>query len=68
MLDILDESIKDRCDLSTGYVRFKLIIDPSEDDSMISFLSKYEILEKMKTKRFISSNLFGEKHSEKVLA
>ena len=66
VLEVLKESIDDTCDLSTGYIRYKLIIDPSEDDSMISFLLKYGILRKEKTRRFISSNLFGDKGLAKV--
>lgn len=61
ILEILDESLQDKCDRSTGYVRFKLIIDPNEDDSMISFLFKYGILKKERTKQFICSKLFGER-------
>ena len=66
VLEIVKESINDKCDLSKGYIRYKLIIDPSEDDSMISFLFKYGILERGKTRRFISSNLFGDKGLAKV--
>jgi hypothetical protein len=67
VLEVLKESIDDRCDLSEGYIRYKLIIDPSEDDSMISFLFKYEILDKERTRRFISSNLFGDEGLARVM-
>jgi hypothetical protein len=66
VLDVLKESINDKCDLSKGYIRYKLIIDPSEDDSMISFLFNYEILDKKETRRFISSNLFEDNELVKV--
>ena len=67
MLEVVEESIADKCDLSSGYIRYKLIIDPSEDDSMISFLFKFGVLDRTKCKRFINSNLFGDNEAQKVL-
>lgn len=62
----MNESIEDKCDLSASHVRFKVIIDPSEDNSVVSFLFKYGILTKRLTKQFSSSELFGDKELQKV--
>ncbi len=67
MFDILNESIQDKCDLATGYVRYKLIIDPSEDDSVISFLMNYGILNRQRTNIFITSKFFADKEIQKVM-
>lgn len=66
MLKILQESITEERDLGAGPSRYKLIIDPSEDDSMISYLFKCELLIKEKTKVFISSKLFRDHEIQKV--
>ena len=69
--DVLKESLED---CSSSYinkvhtsiqteVRYKLIIDPSEDDSLVRLLFKYGVLEREKTRLYICSDFPGDSHT-----
>ena len=72
VLDVLKESLND-CSLVLGdafrmgiqsEVRYKLIIDPSEDDSLVRLLFEFGILDATKTKVYVCSDFPGNSHSE----
>ena len=43
-------------------VRYKLIIDPSDDDSLVRLLFKYGILKRDQTRLYICSDFPGDSH------
>jgi len=43
-------------------VRYKLIIDPSEDDSLVRLLFKYDVLKRDQTRLYICSDFPGDSH------
>ena len=59
----LRESLTDKPkDLSfENEVRYKLLIDSSEDESLISYLFKFGLLQRADTKVFVSSHLKKDK-------
>ncbi len=72
VLEVLKESLNDHA-LSSGdvfrmgiqsEVRYKLIIDPSEDGSLLRLLFGFEILDTTKTKVYVCSDFPGSSHSE----
>ena len=68
ILDILKDSLQDHAKSETdavhssiqSEVRYKLIIDPSEDDSLVRLLFMYGVLEEKKTRLYICSDFAGE--------
>ena len=49
-------------------VRYKLLIEPSEDDSLIRLLFAYEVLNRDSTKILVCSNKFpGDSEAQKVI-
>ena len=58
VLDILNASLRDHPQhhSSENEVRYKLIIDPSDDDSLIRLLFTFGILKREKTRIFMCSN------------
>ena len=69
VLAILRDSLLDkRKDLSAeNEVRYKLIIDSSEDESIIRFLFTYGILQRDRTRLYICSKFSGDGEAQKVL-
>ena len=67
-MDVLKDSLADCPQIRTPEteVRYKLIIDPSEDDFLIRYLFKYGILAKKKTRTFICSDFFEDSEIQKV--
>ena len=70
ILDILSDSLCDRPSSeynSENEVRYKLIIDPSEDDSLVRllFMSK-KLVHDHNTHVFVSSDLPGDSDLQKV--
>ena len=45
-------------------VRYKLIIDPSEDDSLVRLLFTFNVLKREQTKIYVCSDLQGDKSVE----
>ena len=70
ILDILKSSLQDRPQeiqgLSENEVRYKLIIDPSEDDSLVRLLFTFEILQRDNTRVFVCSNFPADSHLQKI--
>lgn len=70
-MDILRASLDDHPQLSSkdvleNEVRYKLIIDPSEDDSLIRHLFSFEVLDRKRTKMFVCSDFPGDGQLQKV--
>ena len=72
ILDILKDSLKDcpqnQHELSDNEVRYKLIIDPSEDDSLVRLLFTFQVLLKTKTRMCVCSDFPGDSHLQKINA
>ena len=70
ILDVLQESMKD-CpsssrDLVENQARYKLIIDPSEDESVVRLLFSFGILVRKKTRVFVCSDFPGDGQLQKI--
>lgn len=72
ILDILKDSLADcpqnQRELSDNEVRYKLIIDPSEDDSLVRLLFTFKVLIKTKTRMCVCSDFPGDSHLQKINA
>ena len=70
ILDVLQDSMKDRPqamqDLTENEVRYKLIIDPSEDDSLVRLLFSVGVLERENTRMFVCSDFPGDGQLQKI--
>ena len=71
ILEVLKDSLKDRPqqqgkDMAEAEVRYKLIIDPSEDDSLVRLLFSFKVLQREKTHIFMCSDFPGNTHLQKV--
>ncbi len=69
ILSILKNSLADHASTEGGdvhnsiqsEVRYKLIIDPSEDDSLMRLLFTYEVLKRNNTRLYICSDFPGDR-------
>ena len=71
ILEVLRDSLDDRPqqkgqDMTEAEVRYKLIIDPSEDDSLIRLLFSFKVLQREKTRMFVCSDFPGDSQLQKV--
>ena len=70
VLEVLKDSMHDKPhavkDLSENEVRFKLIIDPSEDDSLIRLLFTIHAMDREKTHLFVCSDFPGDSEVQKI--
>ena len=68
VLDVLKESLKDRSEREEeeNEVRYKLVIDPSEDSSMVRLLFRFGVLQRDNTRIYVCSNFPGDNQLEKV--
>ena len=70
ILEILKESIQDRPqamqNLTENEVRYKLIIDPSEDDSLVRLLFSMGVLTRDNTRMFVCSDFPGDGELQKI--
>lgn len=70
ILGVLQESMQDSpsssLDLAENEVRYKLIIDPSEDDSVVRLLFSFGILERNNTRMFVCSDFPGDGQLQKI--
>ena len=69
--EVLKDSLKDRPSqegqyMSENEVRYKLIIDPSEDDSLIRLLFSLGILDRQNTRMYVCSDFPGDSQIQKV--
>ena len=69
ILEVLRDSLQD-CPYQQGQdmaeVRYKLIIDPSEDDSIVQLLFCIGVLQWKETRMFMCSNFPGDSKLKKV--
>lgn len=71
ILEVLQASLEDRPqqfsrDMAEAEVRYKLIIDPSEDDSLVRLLFSFGVLQRKETRMFVCSNFPGDSQLQKV--
>ena len=71
ILEVLKDSLGDHSyqqgqDMAEAGVRYKLIIDPSEDDSLVRLLFTFGVLQRKETRMFVCSNFPGDNQLEKV--
>ena len=69
VLDVLKESLKDKPqdeDLTENEVRYKLIIDPSEDDSLVRLLFSVGVMERSSTHLFMCSDFPRDGEVQKI--
>ena len=53
-------------DRNVAEVRYKLIVDPSEDDSLVRLLFSFEVLQRKETRMFVCSDFPGDSQLQKV--
>ena len=73
ILEVLRDSLEDRPqqhgrDMAEAEVRYKLLIDPSEDDSLIRLLFSFGVLQRKQTRMYVCSNFPGDSHLQRVIA
>lgn len=70
ILDVLQESMKDcpssSINLAENQARYKLIIDPSEDESVVRLLFSFGILVRANTRVFVCSDFPGDGQLQKI--
>ena len=70
ILEVLQDSMQDRPqagqNLSEKGVRYKLIIDPSEDDSLVRMLFSMGLLQREKVRMFVCSDFPGDGQLQKI--
>ena len=68
VLTVLQESLQDFSEHEGGgnEVRYKLIIDPSEDSSLVRLLFRFGILQRDNTRIYVCSNFPGDNQLQKV--
>ena len=67
ILDILKDSLADKPDSQEGdEVRYKLIIDSSEDSSLLRLLFAFEVLKYDHTRTYVCSDFPGDSHQNMV--
>ena len=70
ILSTLKDSLEDRPqsqqNLSENEVRYKLIIDPSEDDSLVRLLFTFNVLERAKTRVYVCSDFPGDSQLQMI--
>ena len=68
IIEVLQESLSE-CPSGTSpenTVRYKLIIDPSKDNSLIRYLFKFGVVKKENTRMFMRSDGFNDEEAQKV--
>ena len=72
ILEVLKDSLDDHPqqqgqDMAEAEVRYKLIIDPSEDDSLVRLLFYFGVLQREETRVFMCSDFPGDTQLQKVI-
>lgn len=69
-LEVLQKSMQDRPpasqDLTENAIRYKMIIDPSEDGSLVRLLFSFNVLNRENTRVFVCSNFPGDGQLQKI--
>ena len=68
ILEVLKESLNDHPEggRDENEVRYKLVIDPTEDNSLMHLLIAFGVLEREKTRIYVCSDFPGDSHIQKV--
>ncbi len=68
ILEVLKESLDDHPEggRDENEVRYKLIIDPTEDNSLMHLLIAFGVLKRDKTRIYVCSDFPGDSHIQKV--
>ena len=70
ILEVLQDSMQDRPqamqDLTENEVRYKLIIDPSEDDSLVRLLFSVGVMDRKNSRLFVCSDFPGDGQLQKI--
>lgn len=68
ILDILHDSVKDQPQLHSedNEVRYKLVIDSSEDNSLLRLLFAFGVLKEKDTRTYMCSDFPGDTHQQNV--
>lgn len=70
ILEIVRDSLQDRPqdqqDITENEVRYKLIIDPSEDDSLVRLLFAFGVLKRENTRMYVCSDFPGDGQVQKI--
>lgn len=68
ILEILYDSIKDQPQLRSedNEVRYKLVIDSSEDNSLLRLLFAFGVLKEKDTRTYMCSDFPGDSHQQTV--
>ena len=69
MLDVLKESLSDHPEnlSAENEVRYKLIIDSSEDESLVRLLFSFDVLDRKKTRIHVCNRFLCDAENEKVI-
>ena len=68
ILEVLHESLTDRPQRGGGEneVRYKLLIDPSDDNSVMRLLFSFEVLQRKNTRVYVCSDFPADGQLQKV--
>lgn len=68
VVDILQNSLRDHPQVMSVHneVRYKLIIDPSEDDSLVRLLFEFDVLDRENTHLYLCSDFPGDGNLQEV--
>ena len=70
ILEVLRDSLEDhpqqKWEMAEIEARYKLIIDPSEDDSLVRLLFSFGILQRKEARMFMCSDLSGDSQLQQV--
>ena len=68
ILEVLKESLEDHPEggRDENEVRYKLVIDPTEDNSLMHLLIAFGVLKREKTRIYVCSDFPGDSHVQKV--
>ena len=68
ILEILKESLSDHPEgnRDENEVRYKLVIDPTEDNSLMHLLIAFDVLDRKKTRIYMCSDFTGDSQIQKA--
>ena len=68
ILDVIKETLEDNPEgnRDENEVRYKLVIDPTEDNSLMHLLIAFGVLDRKKTRMYVCSDFSGDSQIQKV--
>ena len=66
VLEVLKESLEEERGRDENEIRYKLVIDPTDDNSLMYLLIAFGVLEREKTRIYMCSDFPGDSHIQKV--